>query len=123
MEHGRGMGCESCHATHSAAGQQRILYYPEEENVCYLCHDGSSPAKNIKQQFQKFSTHRVEMENRRPRPGGAPPTRSRPPRFRHVECVDCPTNPHAAKQRYPQTAPYASGRLAMVSGLDANRTR
>ena len=108
-------GCESCHTSHSAAGQQRLLHYQEEEKNCYLCHDASVAQKNIKGQFQKASVHPVEATASIHDPLERPDDI----RTRHVECVDC-HNPHAANGD-PATPPLVSGRLGKVSGVDANR--
>jgi predicted CXXCH cytochrome family protein len=108
-------GCEGCHAPHAAGGQKRLLYYPEEEKNCYLCHDGNVAQKNIKAQFQRISAHRVDATT-----GVHDPT-ERPDLMtaRHVECADC-HNPHAANGTSAE-APRVSGRLAKVSGVDAGK--
>jgi predicted CXXCH cytochrome family protein len=108
-------GCESCHTSHSAAGQQRLLYYPEEEKNCFPCHDGTVALKNIKGQFTKASSHPVEATTGLHDPKEAPEGIAN----RHAECADC-HNPHAANGN-PATPPLVSGRLAKVSGVDANR--
>ena len=108
-------GCESCHASHSAAGQQRLLYFQEEEKNCYLCHDGTVAQKNIKGQFQKPSTHRVDTTTGLHDPKEDPSTIS----TRHAECADC-HNPHAANGNTADP-PFVSGRLEKVSGVDASR--
>lgn len=108
-------GCEGCHRSHSAGGQQRLLNYEEEERNCYTCHSGTVASKNIAVQFQKFSRHPVEATV-----GVHDPTE--PPAGitdRHVECVDC-HNPHASNNR-PAFAPEVSGRLEKVSGMTQDR--
>jgi hypothetical protein len=71
--------------------------------------------KNIKGQFQKFSSHRVEMTQ------GVHDPKERPDLIasRHAECADC-HNPHAARAG-AASAPFVSGRLERVSGVDANK--
>jgi predicted CXXCH cytochrome family protein len=109
-------GCESCHTSHSAAGQQRLLNFTEEENNCYLCHDGTVAVKNIKGQFQKMSAHRVEATTGVHDPKELPALIT----TRHAECGDC-HNPHAANG-IPALPPLISGRLEKVSGVDANKS-
>lgn len=108
-------GCESCHTSHSAPGQQRLLYYPEEEKNCFPCHDGTVALKNIRGQFQKASAHPVEAMT------GVHDPKERPDLIatRHVECADC-HNPHAANG-ITAPPPLVSGKLDKVSGVDANR--
>jgi len=108
-------GCESCHTSHSAAGQQRLLHYPEEEKNCFLCHDGNVALINIKGQFQKMSTHPVGLTTGIHDPKEDPAIIT----GRHVECSDC-HNPHAANGN-TAAAPFVSGKLDKVSGVDANR--
>jgi len=105
-------GCEGCHTSHSAGGQQRLLHFREEERNCYLCHDGTATLKNIRGQFLKRSIHPVEATT-----GTHDPLE--PPRdiatSRHVECADC-HNPHMANGN-TATPPYVSGKLGKVSGV------
>jgi predicted CXXCH cytochrome family protein len=109
-------GCESCHTTHSAAGKQRLLYYPEEEKGCYLCHDGTVTLKNIKGQVQKVSSHPMEKAMNLHDPLESPDSITN----RHAECVDC-HNPHAANGT-PASAPLVSGRVGKVSGMTAGKS-
>jgi len=108
-------GCESCHTSHSASGQQRLLYFQEEEKNCYLCHDGTVAQKNIKEQFRKASVHPVEATTGLHDPKEVPTLIT----TRHVECGDC-HNPHAANG-ISATPPLLSGRLEKVTGVDASR--
>lgn len=106
-------GCESCHTPHAAGGRARLLHYQKEEDNCYLCHDGTVASKNIKERFSQPSRHNVELTI-----GVHDPTES-PVEIRdHVECVDC-HNPHA-QNGTTAVAPYVSGRLAMVAGVEDN---
>lgn len=108
-------GCEGCHASHSAGGQQRLLYYAEEEKNCYACHNGKIAILDIEAQFQKFSAHPVSATSGIHDPIESPALITN----RHVECEDC-HNPHAANNR-TAAPPSVSGRLDKVSGLDLNR--
>jgi predicted CXXCH cytochrome family protein len=104
-------GCEGCHTAHNAGSQQRLLYYANEENNCYTCHNGSVAQKNIYTEFQKISHHKVEYAK-----GVHDPTESPVQIINHVECVDC-HNAHAVNAT-TATAPNVSGRLTMVSGVN-----
>ena len=88
-------GCESCHATHNAAGAARLLR-AKTENDCVLCHSGGSTlspaAPNVSAEYAKiahpFSTatsahdaNETALLNQN----------------RHATCVDC-HNPHSANQ-------------------------
>jgi predicted CXXCH cytochrome family protein len=108
-------GCEECHVPHGAGGQQRLLYYQEEEKNCYTCHNGTVAQKNIYAQFQKFSRHPVEATTGVHDPKESPISIT----SRHVECVDC-HNPHAANNRMA-TAPNVPGSLDEVSGMTIDR--
>jgi predicted CXXCH cytochrome family protein len=103
--------CEGCHASHTAGGAQRLLYYQNEESNCYPCHSGNVAQKNIYAQFQKPSRHPVEATT-----GVHDPKESIIIMSRHVECVDC-HNPHASNNVRTGVAPAASGRLSLVSGV------
>jgi len=104
-------GCEGCHASHTAAGAQRLLYYQTEETNCYTCHRGNVAQKDIYTQFQKPYRHPVEMTA-----GVHDPKENVATMARHVECADC-HNPHASNSTIKAAAPVVSGRLALVSGM------
>ena len=106
-------GCEGCHTSHSAGGQQWLLYYSNEEDNCYPCHRGTVAQKNIYSQFQKLSTHAVAATAGLHSPIEAPLMITN-----HVECTDC-HDPHASNSR-PAVAPYVSGKLQNVSGVTMN---
>jgi predicted CXXCH cytochrome family protein len=108
-------GCEECHVPHGAGGQQRLLYYQEEEKNCYTCHNGTVVQKNIYAQFQKFSRHPVEATTGVHDPTESPINMT----SSHVECVDC-HNPHASNSR-PASAPNVPGSLDDVSGMTIDR--
>lgn len=108
-------GCEGCHVPHFAGGEQRILYFEEEETNCYICHNGIVAQKNIYVQFQKFSRHPVEATT------GTHDPRETPTDIAdsHVECVDC-HNPHAANDR-TASPPDIPGSMDGVSGVTIAR--
>ncbi len=111
-------GCESCHNPHAAGGPQRLLNYLQEEQNCYPCHNGNVALKNVQVEFQKISRHPVErttigVTSAHHEPKELPNTITG-----HVECVDC-HNPHAVNSRTAQ-APYVTGSLDQVSGIDSN---
>ncbi|MEW6117902.1 MAG: cytochrome c3 family protein [Nitrospirota bacterium] len=108
-------GCESCHTPHSAGGNQRLLNFQEEEKNCLLCHNGTVAQKNIQAQFQKLSHHPVETATIGLTGNAHQPNESPLLLSGHVECADC-HNAHAANNR-TASAPYASGRLELVSGV------
>ncbi|MBI4685641.1 MAG: hypothetical protein HY755_10635 [Nitrospirae bacterium] len=113
-------GCEGCHTPHSAKGQQRLFYYNSEEENCYTCHKGNVAQKNIYSQFQKLSRHPVELTTIGVTANYHDPKESALITNRHVECVDC-HNSHASNAR-TASAPYASGRLEKVRGININST-
>jgi predicted CXXCH cytochrome family protein len=86
-------GCAACHATHSAGGRQRLLYYAEEENNCFYCHNGRGKniTSDLENEFQKPSRHPMWET------GKHDPLELTVMEERHVECVDC-HNPHAARK-------------------------
>jgi predicted CXXCH cytochrome family protein len=104
-------GCEGCHVSHSGSSQQWLLYYIKEEDNCYACHNGGVAKKNIYAQFQKISHHKVEYA-----PGIHSPIESPLMITSHVDCDDC-HNPHTVSNA-TASAPYISGRLSSVSGVD-----
>jgi len=110
--------CENCHAPHQAGGAQRLLNYATEEDNCFPCHNGNVASKNIQFQFgyasPPRSRHNVGLYT-----GVHDPKEALPVYTKHVECVDC-HNPHASNSITPATAPYRSGILAKVSGVDQN---
>jgi predicted CXXCH cytochrome family protein len=106
-------GCENCHRPHSAGTKQRLLNFPGEEANCYACHNGNVAAKNIQSEFNKVSTHPVNLSS-----GIHDPTENALNAPRHVACADC-HNPHAANEQTAK-APAASGSLAGVRGVAAS---
>jgi predicted CXXCH cytochrome family protein len=75
-------GCENCHRPHAAGTKPRLLNYPGEEANCYPCHNGNVATKNVQSDFNKASTHPVNLTT-----GVHDPIEDliNPPR--HVECV------------------------------------
>ncbi len=106
-------GCEGCHVSHSGGSQQWLLYNAREEDNCYACHKGNVAKKNIYAQFQKSSHHAVEYAADVHSPVESPLMITN-----HVECDDC-HNPHSVSGA-TASAPYISGRLTWVSGVDLN---
>lgn len=105
-----GNGCESCHASHAAGSNQRLLVNAREEQTCFTCHNGMVAAKNVAAEFNKLSVHPV-MQTSQTHEAGEDPLNS----SRHVACSDC-HNPHAAKAA---TAPAqrAAGAIRGVKGV------
>lgn len=105
-------GCLSCHQSHSAGHAERLLHFEQEEDNCFNCHNGQV-AKNMTNEFQKFSGHFVTdyqgIHDIQEPAGGTE---------QHVECQDC-HNSHAMIQsvQAPATAPYIQGALKAVSGV------
>jgi len=109
-------GCENCHAPHSAGTKQRLLNFALEEDNCYSCHNGHVATRDIQSEFGKLSVHPITQTHGVHDPYGeyqVDPVNSP----RHVTCVDC-HNPHAVKSA-PTTAPFASGALAGVTGINS----
>jgi len=104
--------CENCHRPHGAGKPARLLNYSLSEDNCFPCHNGNVAQKNIKSEFNKASIHPIAATEVHD------PTEDliNPPR--HVECVDC-HNPHAANTA-TASAPYASGALADVKGVNSS---
>jgi predicted CXXCH cytochrome family protein len=108
-------GCENCHRPHAAGTKPRLLNFPGEEANCFPCHNGNVASKNLESDFDKVSTHPVNLTTGVHDPTESP---SNPPR--HVECADC-HNPHAAASQ-AATAPQVSGALLGVAGISAAGT-
>ncbi|MBI5633333.1 MAG: cytochrome c3 family protein [Nitrospirae bacterium] len=135
-------GCEICHTPHFAPGVSGLLNYTDPSTYCVTCHSpvpappppplhgeavrSSGPARSssaalyqmadIRSQVRKASGHHEQpgiphaaLHNRRG---------SSRDMIRHVTCADC-HNPHVST-RDRATAPYASGMLKGVSGMDRN---
>jgi len=104
--------CENCHTPHNAGTKPRLLNFTLEEQNCLSCHNGNVAAKNIQNEFNKFSIHPIATSTGIHDPAEDP---LNPPR--HVSCVDC-HNPHAAKSAVAAAA-NSSGALAGVKGVTA----
>lgn len=81
--------CQSCHRSHTAGGEQRLLMFEEEEDNCLSCHDGNVANFNMLSEINKFSAH-----DPRDYLGRHDPTEANYGTDAHVECADC-HNPHA----------------------------
>ncbi|MDH3519173.1 MAG: hypothetical protein OEM49_01855 [Myxococcales bacterium] len=109
-------GCENCHAPHTSGSPEWLLNFPMEEDNCLCCHNGEVAQKDIAAELHKPFRHAVDaylkvhdpMEDLASMP-------------RHVECQDC-HNPHAAVGAEAQ-APYVSGALQGLAGLDGSGQR
>jgi predicted CXXCH cytochrome family protein len=123
--------CQSCHQNHGASEKGWLLRAQDtasDDDVCLRCHDGSVARLDIRAEVQKPTGHAA-------RPGGPsghdasegrPGSRFRLPETsaaapRHATCADC-HDAHAAYAR-PAQAPFASGALAGVWGIDRNGAR
>ncbi len=104
--------CENCHRPHTAGGRRWLLNYAEEEENCFVCHNGNVARLDIQQEFRKRSTHPVQRTTGVHRAGEDVPIIEP-----HVECVDC-HNPHATVEA-GATATELPGSLRYVSGVDS----
>ncbi|MBA3015159.1 MAG: hypothetical protein KKD63_00530 [Proteobacteria bacterium] len=111
-------GCENCHVSHHAGGQQRLLRYQAEENNCIRnCHNGQVGTTNIAAEFQKSSRHQPELATIGDGSGNAhDPTENAASMSVHVECQDC-HDQHGVTNATAQ-APIVNGRMRGVSGVD-----
>ena len=107
--------CENCHKPHSAGGKERLLKYQAEESNCLDCHNGNVASKNIQTDILKTYNHNVYAYN-----GVHDPMEPNSVIDKHIECSDC-HNPHAANGLKAE-APYASGLLSDVKGIDQSGT-
>jgi predicted CXXCH cytochrome family protein len=105
--------CGSCHASHDAGSEERLLHYEAEEENCFTCHNGNVAATNIEAEFKKISSHPVFATT-----GIHDPAEDILNPTRHVECSDC-HNPHAAHEA-EASAPTASGALSQVTGISSS---
>ncbi len=112
-------GCENCHAPHNSGGRQWLMNYAEEEQNCYVCHNGNVATRNIQAQFQKPSHHMVEATTIGVTPNHHDAGESPVMVTGHVECTDC-HNPHVTNNLFAATAPAVPASMRMVSGVDMN---
>jgi len=105
-------GCNSCHRSHSAGGNERLLHFERSEENCLSCHNGAVAKTDLRPSISKFSKHNVKKYNKI-----HDPKESANHAVMHVECVDC-HNPHSATND-PASAPMASGLIKNVSGVTA----
>ncbi len=105
--------CFNCHTPHSAPSPKRLLK-DVEEDTCLQCHNGSIANTNIAAEFNKASSHPIDLTTdvHDPSPG----VESVVVQSRHVECVDC-HNPHAVSAADIGNLP---GPLNGVRGLDSS---
>ncbi|MDH5366682.1 MAG: cytochrome c3 family protein [Cyclobacteriaceae bacterium] len=108
--------CANCHDPHSANGKTRLLKANMEENNCLDCHNANVATADIASQFTKTFRHNVSGYI-----GIHDPNELATPVNQHVECQDC-HNPHAANTN-SAVAPFASGALAGIQGIDQSGNR
>jgi predicted CXXCH cytochrome family protein len=111
-------GCDNCHDSHTAEGQERLMNYSYEEDNCIVCHNGNVSSINIEQELVKPFTHAVQDYN-----GIHDPTEdflSEKKKVKnHVECSDC-HNPHQSNPRKSPGAPKVPGALIGVTGISVS---
>jgi predicted CXXCH cytochrome family protein len=124
-------GCQSCHQNHGASDKGWLIRAGDgasDDEVCLRCHNGTVARQDIRAEVQKPVGHAARPGG----PSGHDPSEGRPgSRFRlpeasaaaarHATCADCHA-PHASQAR-PAVAPFASGALAGVWGIDRNGAR
>ena len=108
-------GCENCHSTHNAGGNERLQKSNLEENNCLDCHNSNVASTNIETQLAKTYTHNVYNYTNVHDAAesiliGTP----------HVECADC-HNPHSAINS-GASAPNANGFISGVPGISQSGT-
>lgn len=124
-------GCESCHSSHNASEDGRLIRVKNrsaEQQVCLDCHTGRVAKTDLVTVMSRPFNHQQpenvpQIHDAAEGPGH--------PRFalpeentsalRHVTCVDC-HNPHAAYARRSDGV-QVSGALAGVWGIDARGER
>lgn len=122
--------CFNCHTPHNAATPPRLIKN-QEENTCYLCHDGTVAGTDIQIESIKISRHPVDIT---PNPRHDATLAENPLSMSfHVECSDC-HNPHGAKSAPPMVSfnpnnpsdpnhtmpPFANASILGVSGITAS---
>jgi predicted CXXCH cytochrome family protein len=122
-------GCESCHKPHTAAVAARSLKAQEEATCGTLaggqCHGNTAVSRNIAAEFNKAYRHPTYSTTPSVHDASESPTNTTyrlpeasPAAPRHAECPDC-HNPHASYAA-AAAAPYGSGKIAGVWGIDSN---
>ncbi|MBI2378812.1 MAG: hypothetical protein HYV07_32760 [Deltaproteobacteria bacterium] len=114
-------GCEACHKPHGAAADTPLLKGVGSA-VCIGCHAGRVASKDLRPALAaSFGHPLLENQHAHDSKESSGSWRQAPRdqlgTQRHVTCVDC-HNPHAAHSR-TESAPFVSGALAGVDGLDA----
>lgn len=106
----RSNACMNCHYSHHAGNPTELLRSPQEEEGCFVCHNGNGASFNLKAVFNKSFNHPVEQSQGIHEAGESPLQSAG-----HVECVDC-HNPHRSRTS-PAEPPLIMGALEGVSGL------
>ena len=119
-------GCESCHRSHQAGEQGRLLRSRSDEpdeQVCLDCHNGFVARTDIASAAVRPFSHIDARPGPRLHDASEGPSNTRfqlPERsgsaLRHATCVDC-HNPHAAFQQ-DATAPRIKGANVGTWGID-----
>lgn len=124
-------GCESCHRSHNAGEQGRLVRGKSRDNdqqVCLDCHNGRVAKTDLTAVLTRPFAHQLPpnslnvhdaAESPRHARFSLPEERSSTPR--HVTCVDC-HNPHASFARASDGV-RVSGALAGVWGIDLRGER
>lgn len=108
--------CEDCHTAHNAGHPENLLQasIPDAEDSCVLnCHNGVGDGIDVASTFGRYSSHPTNLAN-----GVHDPTENPLSSAVHVECADC-HNGHKLNSDPATGAPFVSGQLAGVSGVDS----
>ena len=109
-------GCENCHMPHGAEAGERLLKFREEEQTCFICHNGYVAPGNIEADFSKISHHAVEATAIGLTATHHDPAELPTAVLGHVECMDC-HNPHTVTP-VDASPPHVNGTQLRVSGVD-----
>lgn len=102
--------CMNCHYAHHAGGPEELLRSPQEEQNCFVCHNGNVAAYNLQADFDKAFRHPLDARQGAHEAGESPLDAAG-----HVECADC-HDPHRARLE-PAEAPLVMGALYGASGI------
>ncbi len=115
--------CLNCHNPHGKKDDLGLipgLAAVREENLCLGCHSGSPALKNIAFDFMNFYSHPTKKfagRHKQQEDGNPDNFAFYPGDNRHSECIDC-HNPHAVSGDLSRhSAPAASNKNKMVSGV------
>jgi predicted CXXCH cytochrome family protein len=122
--------CFNCHTPHNAAMPERLVK-DQEEDTCFLCHNGTVASTDIEADFLKIYRHSVDVTPNLDH--DATLVEDILTMTFHVECVDC-HNPHGVRDAPPMisfnpanpsdtnhsTPPFANARIQGVTGVDVS---